>query len=135
MCAVQIDTFMTGCIPEFYMHVEKANAVRQWMDASGGTPFLPESSSNISSRKQSISSQIGIMKPLSTRRISKLSSSLPLKISAFECAVYAINVAITDAFPPESRETLVQHKPFKYNMPYGKVSTNFANRCASIIQF
>ena len=44
-------------------HVRRmANAVRQWMDASDGTPFLQESSSNISSHKQSISNQKGMMK-------------------------------------------------------------------------
>ena len=39
-----------------------AYAVRQYMDASGGTPFMQESSSNISSRNQSISNQKGMMK-------------------------------------------------------------------------
>ena len=37
-------------------------AVRQCMDASGGTPYMQESSSNISSRNQSISNQNGMMK-------------------------------------------------------------------------
>ena len=39
-----------------------AYAVRQCMDASGGTPYMQQSSSNISSRNQSISNQKGMMK-------------------------------------------------------------------------
>ena len=39
-----------------------AYAVRQCMDASGGTLYMQESSSNISSRNQSISNQKGMMK-------------------------------------------------------------------------
>ena len=61
--------------------------------------------------------------------------SLPLKISALQCAVCAINVAITGAFPPESRETRVKRKLFKYNMTHDKASPHFAYRSASIIQF
>ena len=60
---------------------------------------------------------------------------LPLKISAFQCAVYATNVSITNAFPPEPRETTVQHKLLKYNMTYGKIAPHFANRRASLLQF
>ena len=70
-----------------------------------------------------------------TRRISHLPSSLPLKIPDFQCAAYVINVTITDAFPPEARETPAQHKSFKYNMTRGKVFHNFVNHNASIIQF
>ena len=36
--------------------------VRQRMDAAGGTPYMQESSSNISSRNKSISNQKGMMK-------------------------------------------------------------------------
>ena len=39
-----------------------AYAVRQWMDASGVTPYMQASSSNISSHKQSISNQKCMMK-------------------------------------------------------------------------
>ena len=39
-----------------------AYAVRQCMDASGGTPYMQQSSSNISSRNQSISNKKGMMK-------------------------------------------------------------------------
>ena len=56
---------------------------------------------------------------LRTQRISNFLSSLPF--NAFQCAVYAINVSITNALPPESRETPVQHKLFKCNMTYGKI--------------
>ena len=72
---------------------------------------------------------------LRTRRISNFPSFLPLEISAFQCAVFAINVSITNAFPPESRETQVQHKLFKYKMTYGKTAPHFAYRSSSIIQF
>ena len=72
---------------------------------------------------------------LCTRRIGNFLSSMALKVSAFQCAVYATNVSITDAFPPESRETLVQHKLFKYNMTYDIIAPHFANRSASMIQF
>ena len=44
------------------------------------------------------------VRTLRTRRISNILSPLPLKISAFQCAVYAVNVSITNLFPPESRE-------------------------------
>ena len=71
---------------------------------------------------------------LRTRRISNSLSPLPLKISAFQCAVYAVNMPITNAFPPESRETPVQHKVFKNNMTYGKIAPHVANRSASMIQ-
>ena len=72
---------------------------------------------------------------LRTRQISNLLSSMLLKISAFQCAVCAINVSITNAFPPESWETPVQHKLFQYNMTYDKITPHFINRSASIIQF
>ena len=72
---------------------------------------------------------------LRTRQISNLLSSMLLKISAFQCAVYAINVTITNAFPPKSSETPVQHKLFQYNMTYDKITPHFTNRSASIIQF
>ena len=52
---------------------------------------------------------------LRTRQISNLLSSMLLKLSAFQCAVYTINVSITNAFPPESWETPVQHQLFQYN--------------------
>ena len=68
-------------------------------------------------------------------RISNFLGSLPLKIAAFQCAVYAINVSITHAFPPESRETPVQHELFKYNMTYDKIAPLFASHSASMIQF
>ena len=55
---------------------------------------------------------------LRTQQISNLLSPMLLKISAFQCAVYAINVSITNALPPESWETPVQHKLFQYNMTY-----------------
>ena len=42
---------------------------------------------------------------LRTRRISSILSPLPFKISGFQCAVYALNVSITNVFPPEFRET------------------------------
>ena len=116
-----------------------AYAVRQCMDASGGTSYMQESSSNISSRNQSISNQKGMIETrvltLRTRQISNLLSSMFLKISAFQCAVYAIYVSITNAFPPESWETPVQHKSFQYNMTYDKITPHFTNRSASIIQF
>ena len=72
---------------------------------------------------------------LRTRQISNHLSSMLLKISAFQCAVYAINVSITNAFPPESWETLVQHKLFQYNMTYDKITPHFTNRSASMILF
>ena len=58
---------------------------------------------------------------LRTRRISKLPSSLPLMLSVFQCAVYAINVAITESFSFENRGILVQHKLFKYRWFSGKL--------------
>ena len=72
---------------------------------------------------------------LRTRRISNFLIPMPLEISALQCAVYAINVSITNAFPPEFRETPVQHKLFEYNTTCGKVAPHFANRSASVIQF
>ena len=72
---------------------------------------------------------------LRTRPISNLLSSMLLKISAFQCAVYAINVLIANACPPESWEIPVQHKLFQYNMTYDKITPHFTNRSASIIQF
>ena len=72
---------------------------------------------------------------LRTRQISNLLSSMLLKVSAFQCAVYTINVSITNAFPPESWETPVQHKLFQYNMTYDKITPHFTNRRASVIQF
>ena len=72
---------------------------------------------------------------LRTRWISNILSSLPLEISAFQWAVYAVNVSITNAFPPESRETPFQQELFKYNMTYGKIAPHFANRSVSMIQF
>ena len=62
---------------------------------------------------------------LRTRLISNFLSFLPLKTSAFQCVVYAINASITNVFPPESQETPVQHKLFKYNMTYGKIAPHF----------
>ena len=56
---------------------------------------------------------------LCTLHISNLQSSLPLKISTFQCTVYAINVVITEAVPPESQQTSVQNRLFKNNMIYG----------------
>ena len=43
-------------------------------------------------------------------------------------------MSITNAFPPESRETPFQQKSFKHNMTCGKVAPYFANRSASLIQ-
>ena len=57
-----------------------------------------------------------------TWRISKLPSSLPLKMLAFQCVVCVIYLSIADAFPPESREIPGQNELFNYNMTYGKVS-------------
>ena len=103
------DSHMTDWLCAEFQRRRSAYAVRQWMDASSGTPDMQESSSNISSRKQSISNQKRYdetrVLTLRTRRISNLLSSLPIKISAFQCAVYAINVSLTNVFPPESRET------------------------------
>ena len=62
---------------------------------------------------------------LHTRQISNFLGSLLLKISAFQCAIYPINVSITNAFPPESWEIPVQHKLFKYNMTYDKITPTF----------
>ena len=53
---------------------------------------------------------------LCTRWISNLPSSLPRKIYAFQCAVYAINVTITDAFSPES-----QYPPCRLQFQYNSV--------------
>ena len=69
-----------------------------------------------------------------TRRISKFPSSLPLKKFVFYWTVYATNMSITNAFPPEFRETPVQHKSFKYSMTYGKVAPCFASHSANLIQ-
>ena len=82
-----------------------AYAVRQWMDACGGTPYMQESSSNISNNQFQIKryDETWVL-TLRTRWISNFLMALPHKISAFQCAVYAINVSITNAFPPESRE-------------------------------
>ena len=116
-----------------------AYAVRQCMDAFGGTPCVQESSSNISSRKpvnfKSERYDETRVLTLRTRHISNLLNSMLLKIFAFQCAVYAINVSITNASPPESWETPVQHKLFQYNMTYDKIAPHFTNRSASIIQF
>ena len=120
---------------EFYRR-RWAYAVRQWIDASHGTPYMQESSSNISSRKQSISNQKGNdetrVLTLRTWCIRNFPAPQDIRIS-MRCLV--INVSITHAFPPESRETPVQHKSFKYNMTYGKIAPHFANHSASMIQF
>ena len=116
-----------------------AYAVRQCMDASGGTPYMQESSSDIflaqpvNFKSQRYDETRALT--LRTRQISNFLSSMLLKISAFQCAVYAINVSITNAFPPESWETPVQHKSFQYNMTYDKITPHFTNRSASTIQF
>ena len=91
---------------------------------------MQESSSNISSRNQSISNQKGMMKH---GYLLYVHDKSVINISAFRCAVYAINVSITNAFPPESWETPVQHKLFQYNMTYDKITPHFTNRSASII--
>ena len=115
-----------------------AYAVRQWLDACGGTPYMQESSSNISSRKQSISNQKGMIKHGYLLHVhdgsvtSKFPASQDIRLSM---PAYAINVSVTNALPPESRETPVQHKLFKNNMTSGKIAPHFANRSASIIQF
>ena len=115
-----------------------AYAVRQCMDASGGTPharifikYLLAQPVNFKSERYDETPVL----TLRTRQISNLLSSMLLKISAFQCAVYAINVSITNAFPPESSETPVQHKLFQYNMTYDKITPHFPYRSASIIQF
>ena len=116
-----------------------AYAVRQCMDASGGTPFrkkifikyLLAQPVNFKSERYDETRVL----TLRTRQISNLLSSMLLKISAFQCAVYAINVSITNAFPPESWETPIQHKLFQYNMTYDKITPHLTNRSASIIQF
>ena len=48
--------------PNWLYRRRSAYAVRQCMHASGGTPYMQQSSSNISSRNQSISNQKGMMK-------------------------------------------------------------------------
>ena len=105
-----------------------AYAVRQCMDASGGTPYarifikyLLAQPVNFKSERYDETRVL----TLRTRQISNLLSSMLLKISAFQCAVYAINVSITNAFPPESGETPVQHKLFQYNMTYDKITPHF----------
>ena len=60
LCAPSRQTHDWLCA-EFHRR-RSAYAVRQWMDACGGTPYMQESFSNISSRKQSISNQRGMMK-------------------------------------------------------------------------
>ena len=120
---------------EFHIR-RSAYAVHQWMDAFGGT-HICKNLFQISSRANSLFQirkvwwNTGTYFTHSTNQW--LAKFLPLKISAFQCAVYAINVSITNVFPPESRETPVQHKSFKYNMTYGNSAPHFANRSASII--
>ena len=107
----------------------------RWMDASGGTPFLQAYLiAQTHNFKPERSDGLRVL-TLCTQRISNLPCSLHLKISDFKCTVYVINVSITDAFWPESRETLAQHKLSKYNMIYGKVFPHLANRSANMIQF
>ena len=136
LCAPSRQTHDWLCA-EFH-RCRSAYAVRQWMDACGGTPYMQEPSSNISSCKQSISNQRCMMKHGYLLYVhdesvtSKFPASQDIRLSI---AVYAINVSITNAFPPESRETPVQHKLFKNNMTSGKIAPHFANRSASMIQF
>ena len=106
LCAPSRQTHDWLCA-EFHRR-RSAYAVRQWMDACGGTPYIQDSSSNISSRKQSISNQRGMMKHgyLLYVHDESVTPKFPASqdISAFQCAVCAINVSITNALPPESRE-------------------------------
>ena len=115
-----------------------AYAVRQCMDASGGTPYMQESSSTISSRNQSISNQKGMMKHRYLLYVHD--KSVTFQVPCFSRyppfnALSTPSTSITNAFPPESWETPVQHKLFQYNMTYDKITPHFTNRSASIIQF
>ena len=60
LCALSRQTHDWLCA-EFHRR-RSTYAVSQWMDACGGTPYMQESSSNISSCKQSISNQRCMMK-------------------------------------------------------------------------
>ena len=107
-----------------------AYAVRQWMDASDGTSYMQESSSNISSRKQSISNQKGMMKHGYLHHVhdksvtSKFPASQDIRLS-MRCL----------------RHQRVDHKRFPawiihiQRMTYGKIAPHLANRSASMIQF
>ena len=101
---------------EFYRR-RWAYAVRQWIDASHGTPYMQESSSNISSRKQSISNQKGNAETrvltLRTWCIRNFLSSLPLKISAFQCAV--------------SSSTCRSHTLSRLNLGKPRFNINYSN--------
>ena len=111
-----------------------ASAVRQWMDAIYARIFCKYLFAQAVNFKSESYDETQVL-TLRTRRISNFLSSLPLKISAFQCVAYAIIVLITNAFPSESRETPVQHKLFEYNMTCGKIAQHFANRSAILIKF
>ena len=136
LCAPSRQTHDWLCA-EFHRR-RSAYDVRQWMDACGGTPYMQESSSNISSRKQWISNQRGMVKYgylLNVHDESvtpKFPASQDIRLS-MRCLRH--QRVDHKRFPPESRETPVQHKLLKNNVMYGKIAPHFANRSATVIQF
>ena len=114
LCAPSRQTHDWLCA-EFHSR-RSAYVVHQWMDACGGTPYMQESSSNISSRKQSISNQRGMMKHGYLLYVhdesvtSKFPAAQDIRLS-MRCLRH--QRVDQNAFPPESRETPVQHELLK----------------------
>ena len=136
LCAPSRQTHDWLCA-EFHRR-RSAYAVRQWMDACGGTPYMQDSSSNISSRKQSISNQRGMMKHGYLLYVHDESVTPKFPASQDIClSMRCLRHQRADhkRSPAWISGTLVQHRSFKNNMTYGKITPHFANRSASMIQF